>query len=174
MYFSPVQSDQLYTWSEENEERACCHLEKTPPSASAPVAPAQGDLARLVDRALQTLRQAWVQMCRRSRPWPQILPFGEPPGLAATNGLCAAGVARPGFRVRCQLPSSPRDLGGDLRDQPRTTTPPGGALKGGYERNALRPACINRCWIGWRAPCQYGRSLACWQPGWCGERGGRP
>src|SRR5437870_5286820 len=55
-----------------NGERACCRLEKTPPTASAPVASAQGDSARLADRALQMLRQAGVQMRRRSRPWPQV------------------------------------------------------------------------------------------------------
>src|SRR6266851_585280 len=165
MYFSQLESDQLYTWSDHNGKRARCQLEKTPSSSPAPTAPAQGDPARLADRALQTLRQAGVQMRRRSRPWPQVLPFGEPPGLAATNGLCAAGVSRPDCRVRRQLPPSPRDIRGDLRDQPRTTAPPGGALKARHERSALRPPFINRCWIGWRARCQYDRGLARWQPG---------
>ena len=102
----------------------------------------------------------------------QVLSFGEPPGLAAANGLCAAGVSRPGYRVRRQLAPSPRDLGSDFRDQPRTVAPPGGALKGRYERSALRPPCINRCWIGWRAPRQYGRSLARRQPEWSSGCGG--
>src|SRR6267154_2847565 len=101
MYFAPIESDQLYTWSDKNEKRAYCRLEEAPPSASSPVAPAQGDLARLADRALQTLWQAGVQMRRRSRPWPQVLPFGEPSRLAATNGLCAAGVSRSDNRVHC-------------------------------------------------------------------------
>src|SRR3977135_3147590 len=118
MFFIPLESDQLYTWSEKYGERACCRLEKTPPTASAPVASAQGDSARLADRALQTLRQAGVQMRRRSRPWPQVLPFGELSGLAAANGLCTAGVSRPDCRVRCQLPPSPRNLRSDLRNQP--------------------------------------------------------
>src|SRR5579864_7891706 len=126
MYFHDLQSDQLYTWSDEYRKRACCRLEKTPPIASATVAPAQGDLARLAYRALQTLWQAGVQMRRGPWSWPQVLSFGEPLGLAAANGLCAAGVSRPGCRVRCQLPSSPRDLGSDFRDQPRTVAPPGG------------------------------------------------
>ena len=30
----------------------------------------------------------------RSRSWPQVLSFGELPGLAATNGLRASGVLR--------------------------------------------------------------------------------
>src|SRR5439155_5573529 len=102
MCFLPLESDQLYTWSDTYGKRACCRLEKTPPRASAPVASAQGDSARLADRALQTLRQAGVQMRRGPRPWPEVLPFGKPPGLAAANGLCAARVACPDYRVRRQ------------------------------------------------------------------------
>src|SRR6266852_6547628 len=152
MYFLPVESDQLDTWSDTNEEkRARCRLEKTPSSPRAPTAPTQGDLTWLADRALQTLWQTRVQMRRRPRPWPQVLSVGELPGLAAANGLCAAGVSCPDCRVRRQLPPSPRDLRSDLRDQPRTAAPPGGALKGRYARGP-RPPCTNRCWIGWSAP----------------------
>src|SRR4029450_11331512 len=128
MYFPPVESDQLYTWSDKNGKPAYRHLEKTPSSPPTPTAAAQGDPAWLADRALQALWQAGVQMRRRPRPWPQILPFGEPPGLAATNGLCAAGVSRSDYRVHCQLPPGARDLRSDLRDQPRTAAPPGGPL----------------------------------------------
>ena len=138
MCCSPLESDQLYTWSDKNGNRACCQLEKTSPSAAAPVAPAQGDPARFADRALQALWQARVQMCRGSGPRSQVLPFGEPPRLTAMNGLCAAGVSRPDCRVRRQLPPSPGDLRSDLRDQPRTTAPPSGALKGHHARSALR------------------------------------
>jgi hypothetical protein len=172
MCFLPVKSDQLYTWSDINGKPAGCYLEKTSPSASAPVAPAQGDLARLADRALQTLRQARVQMRRRSGPWPQVLPFGEPPGLTATNGLCAARVSRPDCRIRRQLSPGPRDLRSDLRDQPRTDAPPGGTLSWRHERSAFHPPITDRCWIGRRTPCEYGRGLARCQPGWCDKRGG--
>src|SRR5579859_4374761 len=161
MYFPPVQSDQLYTWSDTNEEqRACRHLEKTPSSPRAPTAPTQGDPTRLADRALQTLWQARVQMRRRSRPWSQVLSVGELPGLAAANGLCAAGISRSDCRIRRQLSPSPQDLRGDLRDQPRTTAPPGGVLNRGHEPSAFRPSCANRCRIGRCASRQYGRSLA--------------
>jgi hypothetical protein len=62
-------------------------------------APAQGDPARLTDGALQTLRQARVQMLRRPRPWTQVLPFGELSGLTAADGLCVAGVSRSVFAL---------------------------------------------------------------------------
>src|SRR5574341_659816 len=173
MYFDLVQSDQLYTWSDTNEKRACCRLETTSPSPRASTASSQGDPARLTDRALQTLWQAEVQMHRGSRPLPQVLSVGEPPGPAATNGLCAAGISCSDCRVRRQLPPSPRDLGSNLRDQPRTAAPPGGALNGRHERSAFRPPGANLCWMGWRAPRQYGRSLARWQPRLFGKCRGR-
>ena len=172
MYFVRIESDQLYTWSDENRKRACCRIEKTSAEASASVAPAQVNPARLADRALQTLWQAGLQMCRRSRPRPEVLSFGEPSGLAAANGLCAARVSCPDCRVRRQLPSSPRNPRSGLRDQPRTVAPPGGVLKGRYERSALHPSCIHRCRIGWCVPRQYGRSLAGRQSGWFDKRRG--
>src|ERR1017187_4623554 len=113
-----LRSDQLYTWSDKNAERTHCRIAETPQSPPAPTTPAQSDPARLPHRALQTMWQAGMQMRRRSRSWPQVLSFGELPGLAAANGLRAAGVLRSDCRVPRQLPPSPRDLGGDLRDQP--------------------------------------------------------
>src|SRR5260370_15698676 len=155
MYFPPLESDQLYTWSDKNaEERTCCYLEKTPPSPRAPATPTQDDSARLADRALQTLWQAGVQVRRRSRPWTQVLRFDELPGIATANGLCAARVSRSDRRVRRQLPPNPRDLRSDLRDQSRTAAPPGGALNGRHERSAFHSRLANRCWIGWCAPRQ--------------------
>src|SRR5258708_16884392 len=164
MYFPRVESDQLYTWYDKNGKPVCCRLEKTPSSPPTPTATAQGDPAWLADRALQTLWQAGVQMRRRPRPWPQILPFGEPPGLAATNGLCAAGVSRSDYRVPCQLPPGPRDLRIDLRDQPLTAAPPGGALNGHHERSSVRPPCTNRSCLRRRAPPPFPPRLALCQP----------
>lgn len=157
-------SDQLYTWSARNAKRCHFRIAKTPPSSPAPTAPAQSDPARLPHRALQTMWQAGMQMRRRSRSWPQVLSFGELPGLAAANGLRPAGVLRSGCRVPCQLPPGPRGLRGDLRDQPRTAAPSRGALKDRHERSTFRPPCDNRWEIGRRAPRQYARRLARRQP----------
>src|SRR5260370_28581000 len=173
MYFPPLESDQLYTWSDKNaEKRACCYLEKAPPSPRAPATPTQDDSARLADRALQTLWQAGVQVRRRSRPWTQVLPFGELPGIATANGLCAARVSRSDRRVRRQLPPNPRDLRSDLRDQSRTAAPPRGALHRRYDPSALCPSCGNRCRLGRCASRQLGRSLPARQPRLFAKHGG--
>src|SRR5215211_797162 len=113
MYLPRLQSDQLYTWSDINAQRAHCRIAKAPQRFPAPIASAESDPPWLPDRALQTMWQARMQMRRRSRSWPQVLSFGELPGLAATNGLRAAGVLRPDGRVPRQLPPSARDFRGD-------------------------------------------------------------
>ena len=61
---------------------------------------------------------------------------------------------------RCQLPPSPRDSGGNLRDQPRTTAPSRGTLKGRHERIPGCPPRPDRCGIGRHPPGQYAGRLA--------------
>ena len=172
MYFPGLQSDQLYTWSDKDGNPIHCRIAKAPQRSPASTAPAPSHPARLPHRTLQAVRQAGMQMRGRSRSWPQVLSFGELPGLATTNGLRAAGVLRPDGRVSRQLPPSPRDFRGDLRDQPRIAPPPRGALRDGRERNAF-PACgTHRCGIGWRASRQYARRLVARQPELFGNCGG--
>ena len=160
MYFTAVESDQLYTWSDKNPEPLHGRIAKTPQRSPAPVAPAPSDPPRFPHRALQTMRQAGMQMCRRPRPWPQVLSVGQLSGLAAANGLRAPGALRSNGRVPGQLSPSPRDSRGDLRDQSRTATPPRGALKACRAQSAFCPPYTDRCRIGRRTPRQYARSLA--------------
>src|ERR1700685_4433898 len=116
-------SDQLLTWSDENREADHRRLAKAPPSAPAPIAPTQSYPSGFPHRALQTLRQARLQMRRRPRSWPQVLSVDELSRPAPANGLRPAGVLRAGERVPGQLPPCSPGLGGDLRDQPRAPTP---------------------------------------------------
>jgi|SRR6516225_8600132 len=155
-----VLSDQLYTWSDRNEETNHCCFAKTPPSATAPTTPACWHPARLAHRALQALWQARMQVRQRSWARPQILSLGELSGLAPANGLRAAGVLRPDQGVSRQLPANPRDLRKGLRDQPRTAAPARATLKNCNERYAYLAQRSFRCAIGWRATRQYDRSLA--------------
>jgi len=160
MYFTAVQSDQLLTWSDENTKPTHRCTAETPQRSPAPIASAPIDLARFSHRTLQKMRQAGMQMRRRLRPWSQVLSVGQLPGLAAANGLRAAGVIRANGRVPGQLPPSPRDPRGNQRDQPRTAAPSRGALKADYATNAFCPPHADRCGIGRHTPRQYARSLA--------------
>src|SRR5215831_10276387 len=160
MYFTGVQSDQLLTWSDENSKPTHRCTAEAPQCSAAPIAPARIDPARFSHRTLQTMRQAGMQMRRRSRPWPQVLSVGELSGLAPANGLRAAGVIRANSGVPGQLPPNPRNPGGDLRDQPRTAAPPRGALKACYAPSAFCPPHTDRCEIGRRTPRPYAGCLA--------------
>src|SRR5712691_570490 len=160
MNLGQLQSDQSYTWSDRDAEENCCRSAQTPPGAAAPTAPAGGDPARLTDRALQTLWQAGLQMRQRSWSRAQVLSVGELPGLAATNGLRAAGGLRPNQGVSGQLSASPRALGGDLRDQSRTAAPPRDALKSSNESCTFLAQRTARCGIGRCAARQYARRMA--------------
>jgi len=166
-------SDQLLTWSDENREADHRRLAQAPPSAPAPIAPAQSYPPWFSHRALQTLWQARLQVRRRPRSWPQVLPVGELSRPAPANGLRPARVLRTGERVAGQLPPRSSDPGGDLRDQPRAPATSREALKERRERSAVIPPCTDRSGSGRRAPRQYARQLARPGPELDGQRGGQ-
>ena len=127
-----LQADQLYTWSDTHAlpiaQTNFCRLASTTPTAIAPPATPRSSFAGLPHRALQTLRQAGMQVRSRSRSWPQVLPLSQSLWPATANGLHPPGLSKSGQRVSRQLPASPRDLGRGLRHQSRTAMPPRGAL----------------------------------------------
>lgn len=160
MYSVQVRSDQLYTWSEICVRENLFCFAKTPPISSAPIPPARGDPTWLAHRALQTVWQARLQMCQGSGTRSQVLPVGKLPGLSTSHGLCAARAPRSDRRIPRQLPTNPRDSGGNLRDQPRTTTTSRGALR---SRNGRCTLCTHRT-VGSgnrrRSSGEHARSLA--------------
>jgi hypothetical protein len=166
-------SDQFLTWSDENTETDHRRLAKAPPSAPAPIAPAQSCPPWFSHRALQTLWQARLQMRPRPRSWSQVLSFGELPRPAFANGLRPARVVRAGERVPGQLSPRSPDLGGDLRDQSRAPAPARGVLKHRHERSAVSPPHTDRSGTGRRAPRQYARQLARPRPQLDRRRGGQ-
>jgi len=171
MYLHDLGSDQWYTWSDESTERATGRLAKTPRVPSAPTAPAPIHPAWVLDRALQTMRQTRMQMRRRTRSWPQVLSVGKLPRPTTANGLRATRVVRANRGVPGQLSSSPRNLRGDLRDQPRTAAPSRGALKNRCERATGCPSHAARSGDGRRVARQYACRLARRQSKFCGSGG---
>ena len=69
MNTSVLISDQLNTWSEFYARYSVIHFAQ----ASRPIVAAYSGsgyaVARLAHRALQALRQTWLQVCRWPRPW---------------------------------------------------------------------------------------------------------
>ena len=166
-------SDQLLAWSDENSETDHRRLAQAPPSAPAPIAPAQSCPARFPHRALQTLWQARMQVRQGPRSWAQVLSVGELSRPASADGLRPARVLRTGERVSGQLPPRPPGFGGDLRNQPRAPTPSREAVRDRHERSAASPPRADRSGTGRRAPRQYARQLARPGPELDGPRGGQ-
>jgi len=172
-----LEADQLYTWSDNYAhpiaQTDVCRFASTTPTAIAPHATPRSSVAGLAHRALQTLRQARMQVRPRSWSWAQVLPVGQSLWPPTANGLHPTGLSKPGQRVSRQLPSSPRDLGRDLRHQSRTGTPSRGALSHSHEpcsRLVLRSlrSQTRRAAFG-----EYALRMARWRTQWRSHRGGR-
>jgi hypothetical protein len=159
MRFLDLLSDQFLTWSA-NGRYSVVHFTQTPRAIAQANAGIGDALAGLAYRALQALRQTWLQVRRRSRPWPQVLPVGEFPGAPAANGLRAASRLRRRHRTPGELSPRPRDHRGDLRDQPRTIAPPRGALRGAGEPVVAVTHPHHRSANGRRTHRQHARGLA--------------
>ena len=157
---SGLVSDHLYTWSDEYAKGIRCRTAKASQPSCAPITATQIDFARVHHRAIQAMRQAGMQMRRRSRSWPEVLSVGELSRPAATNGLRAAGSLWTDGGVSRQLSPEPRNSGDDLRDQPRIAAPSRGALKRQHERVTACSSRSERCEIGRRASRQHARRLA--------------
>lgn len=132
-------SDQLYMWSVLNDRANHPRPQATPQAIAAQAAATGLGPSRLLDRALQALRQSKLQVRSGSWPWTQVLPVSKLPGPLAADGLRSPGRARAGQPVLGQLHPGSGDLGGDLRDQPRTAASARAALRFGGELDTFVP-----------------------------------
>jgi len=155
-----VVSDHVYDWSDTSIQQIIIRVAQAAAGVAAQGATVGCHAARLADRALQALRQAGLQMCRWSRPRPEVLPIGEFSWRAAANGLRAAGKSRGGPHARRQLPRGAHGDRGGLRDQPRAFTAPRGALRAGGERYIATAHDTDRRFRRGPAPSQHGRGMA--------------
>src|SRR5438552_762557 len=153
-------SDHVNDWSDRSIKQVIVGVAKTAPEPAAATAAAGCDPARLADRALHALREAWLQVRRWPRSRPEVLPVGELSGRATSDGLRAAGRTRRDPHAGRELPHRARSPGGDLRDQPRALTAPRGAVSVGGERSALTAHRIDRYRRRRTAPGQHDRALA--------------
>src|ERR1700709_583536 len=159
MHLLVLISDQFSTWSA-NGRYSVVHLAQTPRAIAEANAGVRDALARLAHRALQALRQTGLQVRRWARSWPQVLSVRELSRAPTANGLRASGRLRRRHPTFGELPQGPRDHRRDLRDQPRTITPPRGALRGLGEPDAAFTHPLHRFAIGRRTHRQHARGLA--------------
>ena len=88
-------------------------------------------------------------------PRTQDLSHSELSRALPSDGLRAPGQLRTGQPVCGELRSSPRDLGGYLRDQPRTVTPARTALRCAGEPDTLLTRPLPRRAVGRAVDRQY-------------------
>lgn len=175
---SGLKADQLYTWSDNHAphiaQTALVCFAKAPATAGAQVAAAGSFAARFAYRTLQTLWQAGMQMCPRSRSRAQVLPLRELFRPKTANGLRAPGVSRPDYPKSARSPSGPQNLRGDLRDQSRIVASPRGDLSDHEPLpTSVLTICAGRHANGRSVACQYACRLAEERPrilAHCGDR----
>ena len=172
MHFIALLSEQFLTWSA-NGRYSVVNITQASRAIAQANAGVGHALAGLAHRTLQALWQAWLQVRRWPRSWPQVLLVGEFSRAPTTNGLRATSRFRRGHRTPGELSPCPRDHRGDLRDQSRTITPPRGAIRGVGEPVAAVAHQLHRPAIGRRTHRQHARSLAHRRARAGVDRGGR-
>lgn len=150
-----AESDQLYNWPDRFEESSNNLAPTARASDPAPTVVEARVLARLFGRAVQEMRQAWLQMCTRTRSWSEVLLIGELSRTAPGDDLRAAGQRQPSQAIPCKPNGCPRAFGGDLRSQPRTLETTGRLLgvDSGFE---VHPSLgVYRSVYSWRCGGQH-------------------
>lgn len=124
-------SDQYYDWSEiRYRKNLDTHLAAAEETAYRTSAALGVGVVRFADRAVQALRQAEMQVCPRSGPWAEVLPFCQSVGIDPANGLCSLRISTAGAGVFGELPSDTRHSQAGLRHQPRAVAATAATLVG--------------------------------------------
>ena len=118
-------SDQLYDWSERLARNLFGYAAEAKSCACAPPTLVEGAPARFSDRALQTLWETRMQMCRRVGTWSEVLPLCEHLWSTPHDGIRSARLSGRRHRVAGQLPTGTPDHPRDLRHKPGASASPG-------------------------------------------------
>jgi hypothetical protein len=113
-------SDQLYYWSAIYENTNAIYSTKKTFCSSPATTRASLYPSRIAYRAIQTLWQAWLQVCSNPRTRSQVLLVRQSARLKTANGLRPSRLQRPGRRLPGKLPSCPRDPRRSMQDQSGT------------------------------------------------------
>jgi hypothetical protein len=136
MHEDQRRSDQYYDWSDTPPRKSSATHPAAEETATGETAAGPGgDPARFVDRTVQALRQAGVQVRSRTGSWAEVLPLGESVGIEAADGLRALRVPATGAAVCGELSASSRNTQADLRHQPRIAATTRAAVEGLGERH---------------------------------------
>ena len=126
-------SDQLYNWSEKNGKSIDKFAPASRESHSTASSNEAGIFKGVVDRAIQEVWEAWLQMRERSGAWAEILSLGKHAQKSSGDDLRAAGLCRSSPELSFESSRSSRAVGGDLRNQPRTVEESREVLESSHE-----------------------------------------
>jgi len=119
-------SDQFYDWSDKRSRKSLIASPPAETQAASETAASSGRLlARFVDRALQALRQAGMQMRDGVGARAEILSLRQSVGIQTADGLRALRAPAAGAAVRGEPSTRSRSSQGHLRNQSRTITTTG-------------------------------------------------
>ncbi len=114
-----VISDHLYKWSDINEKQTHQYSSSKTKNTFKQTSKARSHFKRLVNRTLQALWQAGMQMCSRPWSWAKILFVRQQAGQQATDGLRSTRFKGKGRTIPGKLPQDQVNFRGTLRHQPR-------------------------------------------------------
>ena len=117
-----VKSDQFNKWSDFYEKQTHQYSSAKTKNTFEQTSKAGNHFERLFNRALQTLWQAWMQMCSRPWSWAKVLSIRQQARQQATDGLRSTGFKGKGRTIPGKLPQDEVDFRGALRHQPRAFT----------------------------------------------------
>ncbi len=112
------------------------------------------------NQTLQTLWEAWMQMCWRPWPWSQVLPFRQSAWWLTANGLYSAEIPGTSRRVCGKFSQDKTAFGEHQLDKPRTSSPSRtaiGVLHGTSGSEHDSSLLCRHCRIR-SSCCQYARS----------------
>ena len=89
--------------------------------------------ARVSDRALQAVRQAWLQVCPGAGSWAEVLSVGEPGRRATPDGVCAEGLGGGGGAPSGESAGVSPGPGRALRDKQGAAEAAGEVIAGSDE-----------------------------------------
>jgi hypothetical protein len=155
-----ILSDQYDNWSDRFAEPINPVSPKPPAGPPAPAATAQLSAPRILDRAVQALRQSRLQMRPRTRTRTQVLPVDQPTGRPPCHGLRPTRFARDCRPISGKLSFGSRNLGSNLQHQPRTAA----SQKAPIEKQRVpgepaKPHSTNRSPPRSYSDCKHGRGL---------------
>lgn len=116
------------------------------------------DPARFSDQTLHSLWKAGMQMCRWTRPWPQILSLRQPTWPQARTRLCTSKIPGTSQAISGQLSENKAPPRRDLHHQSRALTTERKTVKApdGYYFRPLNPYRYRDCR---NFSCQYAPGL---------------